>query len=244
MKPIIDNFSSEAENYAKYRPVFPKKFIEDICKKVHYKKVALDVGTGNGQIATILKDTFHKVQAIDISKEQLENAQPANNITYQLSRAESTPFFNDYFDLITVGQAFHWFDFDAFFDEAKRILKPGGVLAIFGYGLHKGDSEFNEKLLNFYENVIGDYWDKERIYIEHEYQNMEFPFKEEKLINEFSIKVKWTPKQLEGYLKSWSAVKKYKEKNGNNPVDAFLNQLPDKEVYALEFPIFYRLGRV
>ncbi|MCM5661668.1 class I SAM-dependent methyltransferase [Galbibacter mesophilus] len=244
MKAMIDNFSTEAENYAAFRPIFPEDFISELVKKVHYSKKALDVGTGNGQIANILKNSFDQVYGIDISEEQLKNAIPADNIDYRVSRAEQTPFYDNYFDLITVGQAFHWFDFEAFFTEVKRILKPGGLLAIFGYGLHKGDDEFNEKLFHFYENVIGDFWDKERIYIEKEYKNVDFPFTEETLSKDFEIKVRWTPKQLEGYLKSWSAVKKYKEKNQKNPVDDFMAKLTTKETYSLKFPVFYRIGRM
>ncbi|EIJ39436.1 methylase involved in ubiquinone/menaquinone biosynthesis [Galbibacter orientalis DSM 19592] len=242
MKTIIDNFSTDSGNYAKYRPTYPKEFIEEISHHVNYKKSALDIGTGNGQVAVVLSEIFAQVNAIDISENQLKNAIQLPNIEYQVSRAEETPFYNQYFDLITVGQAFHWFDFDAFYEEAKRILKPGGVLALFGYGVLRGSADFNAKMNVFYEEVIGSYWDKERIYIDEKYQNINFPFNEINLSKDYFIKVNWTLAQLKGYLESWSAVKKYEKQNNENPVEDFIQLLSGIEKISLEFPVFYRIG--
>ncbi|MFO8025201.1 class I SAM-dependent methyltransferase [Thiohalophilus sp.] len=54
---------------------------------------------------------------------------------YLCSTAEQLPFTDSTFDLISVAQAAHWFDHARFNREATRLLKPGGVLAIRGYGL-------------------------------------------------------------------------------------------------------------
>jgi len=56
---------------------------------------------------------------------------------YAVSAAEKTLFGDNSFDLISVAQAIHWFDFKAFYSEVKRTLKHGGLLAVIAYGLLK-----------------------------------------------------------------------------------------------------------
>jgi len=112
-----DNFSAQAKTYATYRPNYSQEFIDYIASFVKNKTAALDVATGNGQVAGKLAKHFVTVYATDISRKQLDNAVPAGNIVYKVERAEATSFDDKMFDLITVAQAIHWFDFDAFYKE-------------------------------------------------------------------------------------------------------------------------------
>jgi ubiquinone/menaquinone biosynthesis C-methylase UbiE len=57
-----------------------------------------------------------------------------DNLEFRQAPAEKIPLEDGTVDLITTAQAAHWFDLDAFFTESNRLLKPGGVLAIWGYG--------------------------------------------------------------------------------------------------------------
>src|ERR1700674_1499230 len=108
-----DNFSQYAELYAKYRPSYPQELYDFILTQVNHKQAAWDCGTGNGQTAIVLSGYFEKVFATDISQRQLENAYPAANIFYSVQPAERTDFPDKTFDLITVSQALHWFQFDS-----------------------------------------------------------------------------------------------------------------------------------
>src|SRR5690606_8514093 len=121
-----DNFSTQAGLYAQFRPSYPKEMIDYIVSQVTDKETALDVATGNGQVAGALSEHFKKVFATDISQKQLDNAIKKDNIVYSVSPAEKTDFNAQTFDLVTVAQAIHWFDFDAFYKEIYRILKPNG----------------------------------------------------------------------------------------------------------------------
>ena len=124
-----DNFSKQASEYSKFRPQYPDKLIDYLVSFVKNKSVALDIATGNGQVAQKLSRFFETVYAIDISQNQLDNAIPSDNIIYKVAAAENTFFKNQEFDLITVAQAVHWFDFDSFYKEIYRILKPNGIFA-------------------------------------------------------------------------------------------------------------------
>ncbi len=241
-----DNFSTQAGQYAKFRPAYPQDMIDFIVAQVTNKDSALDVATGNGQVAVQLAAYFKQVEATDISKKQLENAVKAVNITYSEQPAEKTNFNKAQFDLITVAQAIHWFDFDAFYTEVRRILKPQGVFAVMGYGLFYSNAETDKVMKHFYEEITGPYWDPERRYLDENYTTIPFPFKEvdtPQFTNEFT----WSFEQLTGYLETWSAVQHYIKEHSSNPLDLVREDLrrswenSDKKVY---FPLLLRIGKL
>ena len=156
-----DNFSKQATLYSKFRPGYPKKLFDFIMPLIPEKNAAWDVGTGNGQVAVTLVSHFKKVYASDLSAAQIENAQRKKNIVYTVENAEACSFPDNQFDLITVAQAIHWFNFDKFYLEVKRTLKPGGVLAVIGYDVFKINKKINELIDRFYRQTTGPYWDKE-----------------------------------------------------------------------------------
>ena len=116
-----DNFSRQSDIYAKYRPAYPQQLYDFIFQHVAGKQAAWDCATGNGQAAKELAKVFDKVYATDISQKQIENAVQQPNIFYSVQPAEQTNFPNNSFDLITVAQALHWFRFDDFYAEVKRV---------------------------------------------------------------------------------------------------------------------------
>jgi SAM-dependent methyltransferase len=242
-----DNFSKQSALYAQFRPSYPKALFDFILSLVTEKNIAWDCGTGNGQVAVELAKYFAKVYATDISENQLKNAVQKENIIYKKESAEKTTFPANEFDLITVAQAIHWFDFDAFYKEVNRTLKAGGILAVIGYNIIKTDTETDKIINNFYWNITGPYWDKERKYIDEEYKTIPFPYKDLQT-PEFTSEYEWELPHLTGFLNSWSAVQHYKDKNNNqNPVDLIINDLkkiwPEGIKKKVSFPILLRIGR-
>jgi ubiquinone/menaquinone biosynthesis C-methylase UbiE len=240
-----DNFSTQAVQYAQNRPQYPDALIDYICSFANGREKALDLATGNGQVARKLAGKFDSVFATDISQKQLDNAFAADNIHYKLERAENTTFEDNAFDLVTVAQAVHWFDFSIFYKELYRVIKPDGIFAILGYGLFTTNPRADTVIRHFYADIVGQYWDAERKYVEQNYQTIPFPLKEIETIpwaNDFV----WTTEQLLGYLESWSATQHYLKKTGINPVDLIRGELSlvweasDKKVH---FPILLRIGR-
>ena len=243
-----DLFSAQTSFYAKYRPTYPRELYAFIMGFITTKEVAWDCGTGNGQAACILSEYFKQVKATDISASQLSAVQLQDNIDYLLCPAEKTPFADRTFDLVTVAQAYHWFHFDAFGEEVKRVSKPGGVLAIWGYNLIVTlNDALNKAMLAFYTHIIGPFWDSERRYVEQNYETVPFGFP---LITNktFSIEYNWFKRDLIGYLNSWSAVQHFIKAENYNPVDRFAIELAtiirEDELLPVSFPIFLKLGRV
>ena len=248
MKKVKDNFSKQAVYYQKYRPTYPKELIEAILSLVKVKESCWDCGTGNGQVAALLSGYFEEVFATDISQKQIDRALQKENITYAVERSEQTSFDDNQFDLITVAQALHWFDFKAFNKEIKRVIKKGGILAIWGYGLLRIEPTIDTLISIFYKEIIGPYWSKERKYVDDQYQTIPLDFSEIKLPKEYEIEISWTLGDLEGYLNSWSSVQHYISRHGNNPVDGLIqNLVPYWNPTAqkkIRFPIFTRIGSI
>jgi ubiquinone/menaquinone biosynthesis C-methylase UbiE len=137
--------ASAAERYASSRPYFHPVVIERI--KAHLKLElpvlkALDVACGTGQSSLALKAICQNVIGVDASSEMLEFARQNPEIEFLESGAESLPFEDSSFDLLTVSNAFHWFDRSQFLNQASRVLKPGGWLIVY---FNAWDSKMLEK---------------------------------------------------------------------------------------------------
>lgn len=241
-----DNFSTQSVQYSQYRPYYPSEMIAYIVSFVQNKDTALDVATGNGQVAGELAKYFSQVYGTDISQKQLENAVKADSIIYKTESAEQTSFGESQFDLVTVAQAIHWFDFDAFYKEVYRILKPNGIFAVLGYGLFNATGEADKLLKHFYYDITGPYWDAERRYLDENYETIPFPFEEVEVM-QFTNEFTWTFEQLTGYLETWSAVQHYIKKNDSNPVDVIRDELKEyweKGDRKVTFPLLLRIGKL
>lgn len=242
-----DNFSTQSSQYAKFRPRYPQALYDFLLKHVSETKTAWDCATGNGQVATELAKRFEQVYATDISEKQLANAPQLPNITYKVEQAEHTDFADDAFDLITVAQAIHWFKFDEFYAEVKRTLKPNGIFAAIGYGIMHITPEIDKVVHYLYQDILGDFWDEERKYIEDNYLNIPFPFKEI-AHPDFEMTTEWNFDQLVGYLETWSALQHYIKANGDTPISLVYKDLKEAwgnvSTHQIHFPLLLKVGRV
>lgn len=243
-----DNFSAHASTYAQFRPVYPAALYDHLLALIKEHKLAWDCGCGNGQVAGILSGNFNSVIATDISSSQILHAVQKPNIDYRLMPAEKTDIETGSVNFIAVAQAIHWFNFEAFYKEVKRVSKPDALLAIWCYNLLEITPEIDLVVRRLYDEILGDeHWDPELKYIEEHYKTIPFPFKEIE-IPDFKIEVTWNMDQLTGYLNSWSAVRHYINKTGVNPVEQLSSELKktwgSKEFRHVIFPIYSRVGKV
>nr|WP_294857861.1 class I SAM-dependent methyltransferase [uncultured Fluviicola sp.] len=238
-----DNFSHNSGAYAQYRPAYPDEVFTFLKTVLTGRKRVWDCATGTGQVAEKLTNLFDEIQATDLSENQLKNAVSHSKIHYSQQIAEETNFPDQYFDCITVGQAIHWFDFDRFYEEAKRVLRPDGLVVALGYGnIRVGNEEIQRVIEKLYLETLHSYWDPERHFIDEYYRTIPFPF-EELDHPEFQIQATWNREQLLGYLNTWSAVKHYKDKHQINPIDLVLPEIPPFEEVEVVFPILMRIGK-
>jgi SAM-dependent methyltransferase len=219
-----DLFSDRPDAYARYRPSYPAALFAWLAAQAPSAKLAVDVGTGSGQGAVALAERFDRVLGLDPSEAQLRNARAHPRVEYRVARAEQLAADDASADLIFVAQALHWFDHDAFFAEVRRVLVPGGVLAVSCYQLTEITPDVDAVVMDLYEGHLGPYWEPERKLVETGYRTIGFPFRELD-VPAFEMRMAWSVEDLIGYLGTWSPLKRFRHDRGFDPLEATIPRL-------------------
>lgn len=133
-----EKFTGKADFYDKYRPSYPDSLIDWLYESTKAEAVA-DVGAGTGKFTACLLRKPWKVTAVEPNPDMREKLGKLKGIDIVSASAENTGIEQGSIGLITVAQAFHWFDEELFKKECKRILKQNGKLAIVFNERHYGD---------------------------------------------------------------------------------------------------------
>lgn len=242
-----DHFSACSADYAAFRPTYPQALIDYLCGIAPARGTELDCGCGSGQLSTMLADRFVRVIAIDASAGQIENAKPHARVEYRRARAEATGLDAASVDLVSVAQAAHWFDLDAFYAEVRRVLRPDGAVALIAYGVVETDGTVGAVLSRFYYHTLGGFWPAERCHVEAGYRSLAFPFTE-LAAPVLAMKAWWSADELLGYIGTWSAVGKMEAALGREPFERFAAALkaawsdPNAQ-REFRWPLAMRAGR-
>jgi SAM-dependent methyltransferase len=242
-------FSTVAREYANFRPGYPPELFAWLARISPSREAVWDCGCGSGQASVALAEHFPHVHATDVSPEQIAAAKVHPRVHYSVAPAEHSGLTSRSVDLVTVAQALHWFDVPAFYAEARRVARPGALLAVWNYPRPQfQDAELDRRFFAFYSEVVGPYWPPERRHIESGYRTLPFPF-EEMAAPEFGIELNWNLEQVAGYVSSWSATARYQKALGADPVpllrDSLLAEWPAKlATVPIRMPIGLRVGRL
>jgi SAM-dependent methyltransferase len=221
-----DHFSEQSAEYARHRPGYPDELFRFLASCTRRHTLAWDCATGNGQAAVALAEFFDNVVATDASAAQIGAAIEYPSVDYRVATAEDSRLDDASVDLVTVGQALHWFDTSRFFAETRRVLVPGGVLAAWCYELCVVNDSCDAIVTELYTDIVGKFWPPERRLIEARYAPVEMPgtrIDTPKL----SMSVDWSVGDMLGYLRTWSACKRYRKECGADPVSLIEAALRD-----------------
>jgi ubiquinone/menaquinone biosynthesis C-methylase UbiE len=247
-RPVFqDHFSDVAAKYGSFRPRYPDALFAHLAKISPAGATVWDCAAGNGQASESLAVHFPQVIATDASAQQIAAATPHPRIQYRVAPAEASGLPDASVGLVTVAQALHWFDLPRFYAEVGRVLVPGGVLAVWCYGILEIEGEAVHRLAtDFYGQTLDAYWPPSRRLVEAGYKTLPFPFPE-LTTPRFKMETRWTLDQLLGYFSTWSATNAYIKTNGRNPLEPLAKNLAavwgdPQTPRTVTWPLSLRLG--
>lgn len=252
-KRVGDLFGGHAELYAKARPTYPSELFEYIATLCSAREKVWDCAAGTGQATFELAKYFKHVEATDINAKQIDTAKISSsdltNVNFSVQSAEQTQFPEHSFDLVTVAQALHWFEYDKFWPELKRVLKPGGLFAAWGYNWTRTDFHVNHMLEKDLFDVLTPFWSEKAKILWDAYPSdiIHFPFKRIDT-QKFSIKMHWNLAQVISYFRSWSSTQAAIKAWGSD--EKFQHAVQDviavwgepEKVRIIEFPLHLCFG--
>ncbi|MFJ7922080.1 class I SAM-dependent methyltransferase [Lysinibacillus fusiformis] len=131
-----ENFTDKAEIYAQYRPSYPNEYIDYLlsANQLKEEQMVADIGSGTGILSRQLLEEGMNVIGIEPNDDMIKMAEKSLSIHSRFKSikgtAENTTLKGNSVDLVTVAQAFHWFDKKAFKLECQRIVRQRANVAL------------------------------------------------------------------------------------------------------------------
>jgi SAM-dependent methyltransferase len=128
----VEGFA-QAERYERARPGYPPAAVAWLAEQLRLGpgSVAVDLAAGTGKLTRLLVPTGATVLAVEpVGAMRRLLARQCPTVPVTAGAAERLPLRAGSVDAVTVAQAFHWFDADAAFAELRRVLRPGGRVAL------------------------------------------------------------------------------------------------------------------
>lgn len=240
------DFSPVAESYAAARPGYPPELFTWLASVSPGRGLAWDAATGSGQAAVGLAAHFDRVIATDRSEAQLRHARPHPSVEYRMASAEASGLPDHAVDLVTVAAAIHWFDLERFAEEARRVGRPGAVLAAWTYHVAHVEPPFDRVLWPFYRDVVRSYFAPGARLVDDRYEAIALPGTPLES-PEFETSARWTSADILRFVGTWSGVQAYREATGVDPVPGLapaLEGICGGGVHEIRWPIYLRAARL
>lgn len=242
------DFSSWAGLYARARPTYPPALFEYLAGLCPRRHLAWDCATGNGQAALGLAGHFARVVASDQSLAQIREAVPHPRIAYRVATAERSALPAAVLDLVTVAAAVHWFDREAFDRELSRVLRGGGIAAVWSYHAAYMESEVGDVLRSFYFDVVRRHFPPGFELVDDRYEGIRLPGTAI-AAPAFWMEADWDRDQLLAFVRSWSGTQAYLRRHGRDPSERLRDPLVG--LFAgeggrrrLRWPLYLRVSRL
>jgi SAM-dependent methyltransferase len=242
-----DHFSGHAADYGRFRPTYPVALFEWLSTLVPQDAHVWDCATGNGQAARALAARFSQVFATDASDEQIAAATANPRVRFSVNPASSSGLDDHSVGLVSIAQALHWIDPAPFHQELRRVITPGGLVAAWCYELFTIDPAVDAPMLALYHDIVGADWPPERRHIETGYQKIDWPWPRLQT-PDFEMVAQWEVDRVLGYLRTWSAVRRWRAREQSDPVDLVEAQIRsawgDAPTRSVRWPLKLLVSRI
>ncbi|MEZ4473655.1 MAG: class I SAM-dependent methyltransferase [bacterium] len=242
---FADHFSTQAADYARFRPTYPETLFAQVAALAPARGVVWDCATGNGQAALALAAHFDRVLATDGAAAQLANAAPHPRVTYALGTAEASGLADASVDAITVAQAAHWFDLPRFEAECRRVGRPGAPVILWGYTFAHITPAVDAALAPLLADVES-FWPPGRDRLDAGYEHLVWDLPPV-AFPATAMTACWSVEAFLGYLRTWSSVVAHQRGTG---VDAVARYTPGlraawgEGTRTVTWPLTQKAGRI
>jgi SAM-dependent methyltransferase len=190
---------------------------------------------------------FDLVIGSDASPAQIAAAPAIDNAAFLIAESEIVPLGDRSVDLVTVAAALHWFASERFFDEVRRVARPGAVVAAWSYGMPRIEVEEVEKVVHdFIDQTLGPFWPAEIQMVLDGYASIDPQFEEIETPT-FELNLEWPLGKFLKFANTWSAVTAYFGERGEEPVPLLAAQLEnvwdDDELLPVNYSLGFRAWR-
>ena len=200
-----DHFSHDPAGYAAHRPTYPRELADFLARAARSRVLAWEAGCGSGQLTQLLAERFERVRATDASAQQIAAASAHPRIEYRVAPADASGLPGGCADLVVAAQAAHWFELERFYAEARRVARPGALLALVSYGKTRIGADLDPLLDEFHDRTLAGHWPAERAHVVDGYARLAFPF-ERLAVPQLAIEREWGVEELLAYVRTWSGV--------------------------------------
>lgn len=219
-----DWFETKPDRYRRVRPVYPSALFGWLSEQCESRDLVWDVATGTGQAAVPLARYFDQVFATDRFPGPLNEAPEVEGITWRAEPAEACTLPDHSADLVTTAAGLHWFDTERFGEEARRVLKPGGVLAAWTYTITPGSPGFASLFEDYANGVLAEDWSPVMHHVLSGYEHIDLPGR---AIHPppFAAESRPDLADLLDLMRTWSAAIRYTRRTGEDPVASLLPRI-------------------
>ena len=135
----VERFSGYGNTYDQYRPEAPMQVIDILTGYLQQRpSLVVDLGCGTGLSSFVWKNHADRIIGIEPNDdmrgkaaEKLQELDDARHITFTAGYSNQIALDSGSVDIITCSQSFHWMEPASTLKEAARILRQGGIFAVY-----------------------------------------------------------------------------------------------------------------
>jgi SAM-dependent methyltransferase len=162
----VEKFSGRAEEYVRCRERYDPEIVMPLLREwcgLTPEWIVADIGAGTGMLTEVFLANGNRVIAVEPNAEMRAGCErelgAASGLEVIAGTAEAIGLGDATVDIVSVGRAMHWFDAELAMREFRRVLKPGGWVAVVAFGRSEHGRKENEAFEEVLRSLTPDHKD-------------------------------------------------------------------------------------